>query len=225
MERIRLLLVDDQILFVESLELVIRTIADNIDVVGVAHSGRDGIELAHKLDPDVVLMDVRMPDIDGVEATEMILSENLDIRVMMLTTFDDDAYVQEAIRAGASGYVLKDIAPEELIASIRALHAGTGQFSPSVIHHAGTRQQTVAASRLKDSPFRSLTRRETEILALLATGLDNVEIAGRLFVAERTVKNHVSMIYSKLNIHDRTKVARLAARHGLLWDSAPRPGA
>jgi DNA-binding NarL/FixJ family response regulator len=219
MNKTRVLLVDDQVLFVESLRTVLETRATDFEVVGVALSGREGIRLVVEKQPDIILMDVRMPDMDGVEATKIIHEAYPDIHVLMLTTFDDDIYVVEALNHGAAGYLLKDIPPEELIVSLRAVCSGSIIISPQVANKVlRTREGDTAPeegeTRLApstDNPFlRFLSRREVEILRLIGEGADNTLIARKLSIAEQTVKNHVSVIYSKLHVHNRMQAMKLA---------------
>ncbi len=216
----RLLLVDDQVLFIESLRTVIETCTTDIDVVGVAHSGDEAVRLTDELSPEVVLMDIRMDPVDGVEATRVIKSTHPEVQVMILTTFDDDDYVTNAMRYGAEGYLLKEMPPTELIASLRALRGGAYQISPSVAEKLV--RSVSAHDRARDGDltepewYRGLSRREREVVKLLARGYDNGEIATRLFLAEQTVRNHVSEIYAKLDVHDRSKVMQIALQDGIL---------
>ncbi len=218
MTKTRVLLVDDQVLFVESLRTVLETRAKDFEVVGVALNGREAIRLVVEKQPDVILMDVRMPDMDGVEATKIIHEAYPHIHVLMLTTFDDDVYVVEALNHGAAGYMLKDIPPNELIVSLRAVCNGSIIISPQVankvlkIREGDSRpDEDPRASPAAESSFlRYLSRRETEILRLIGEGADNTLIARKLSIAEQTVKNHVSVIYSKLNVHNRMQAMRLA---------------
>jgi len=213
MTSINILLVDDQILFIESLRSVIETIAPDIHVTGIAHNGKEALEAISVSPPDIVLLDVRMPVMDGVETVKIIHKKYPDIKVMMLTTFDDDEYVHEALKYGAAGYMLKDVPPENLADSIRAIKAGTVQMSPRIM------TKLIEFAENDDFPGHSkdalkninkLSKRELEILYLISKGLDNVQIGEKLFIAEQTVKNHVSRIYFKLNIHDRNTASRLA---------------
>ncbi len=217
--RIKVLLADDQVLFVESLRTVLETRAQDFEVVGVAGSGREAIQLVMEKHPDIILMDVRMPEMDGVEATKIINETYPDIHVLMLTTFDDDEYVVEALNHGAAGYVLKDMPPEDLIVSLRAVCKGSIIISPQVANKLlriregegkpedGTE---VKPRPLPDGFLRYLSKREIEILRLIGTGADNARIARKLSIAEQTVKNHVSVIYSKLHVHNRMQAMKLA---------------
>jgi DNA-binding NarL/FixJ family response regulator len=217
--RIRVLLVDDQVLFVESLRTVLETRATDFEVVGVALSGREAIQKVMDSQPDIILMDVRMPELDGVEATKIIHEAYPNIHVLMLTTFDDDAYVVEALNHGAAGYVLKDIPPNDLIVSLRAVCNGSIIISPQVANkllriREGEGKADEAEPRARPIPessfLRYLSKREIEILRLIGKGADNALIARKLCIAEQTVKNHVSVIYSKLHVHNRMQAMMLA---------------
>jgi DNA-binding NarL/FixJ family response regulator len=215
MDKIRLLIVDDQVLFLESLSTFLRNYAEDIEVVGLARNGREALEKAAALRPDIVLMDVHMPVMDGVEATGRLIAARPGVRILILSTYDEDEYVRKALKLGAAGYLLKDISPTELIASIRALKGGAVQISPQIV--AKLMKSVIAeepspareiAERLEW--FKSLTPREREVFTLIATGYDNAQIAEELHMAEHTVRNHVSMIYSKLGVQDRFQIIQLA---------------
>ena len=218
---IKVLLVDDQMLFVESLKTVLTTRAGDIAVVGVAHDGREALDLALREHPDVVLMDVRMPVMDGVESTRLIREKLPETRVLILTTFDDDEYVIEALRLGAVGYILKDIPPEELISAIRAVHEGGVLIAPKVAAKiaarlAGAQDRKSTVPEISPPQWLlELSPREKEVLRLLAEGYDNREIAARLYLAEQTVKNHVSVLYDKMGVKDRIHAMRKAAEMGV----------
>lgn len=212
---IRVLIADDQSLFLESLSTCLRNYAEDIEVVGLARNGAEAVEKAVELGPDVVLLDVHMPIMDGVEATERIARERPGVKILILSTYDEDDYVRKALGYGASGYLLKDISPTELIASIRALKSGAVQISPQIISKlmrglAAEEPTPVRKLAEKLEWFESLTRREREIFTLIATGYDNSQIAEELRIAEHTVRNHVSMIYSKLDVQDRFQIIQLA---------------
>jgi DNA-binding NarL/FixJ family response regulator len=219
-KRIRVLLVDDQVLFVESLRTVLETRATDFEVVGVALSGREAIQNVMDAQPDIILMDVRMPEMDGVQATRIIHEAYPHIHVLMLTTFDDDTYVVEALNHGAAGYVLKDIPPNDLIVSLRAVCNGSIIISPQVankllrIREGEGKTDEAAEPRVRPVPegsfLRYLSKREIEILRLIGKGADNTLIARKLCIAEQTVKNHVSVIYSKLHVHNRMQAMMLA---------------
>lgn len=223
MNEIKVLLVDDQMLFVESLRTVLETRAEEIRVVGVALNGREALELASKEKPDVVLMDVRMPEVNGVECTRILKERFPEVKVLMLTTFDDDEYVVEALRLGAAGYLLKDVPPTDLISTIRAVYRGGVMISPKVASKLVEKLVQVShgePEQLSSSPqspvwLGELSNREKDILRLLAKGYDNKEIAKRLYIAEQTVKNYVSIIYSKMGVKDRVQASRFAIEAGL----------
>jgi DNA-binding NarL/FixJ family response regulator len=215
MERIRVVIADDQSLFLESLSTFLHNYAEDIDVVGLARNGVEVLEKAAELRPDIVLMDVHMPVMDGVEATGRLMESQPGVKILILSTYDEDEYVRKALKLGAAGYLLKDISPTELIASIRALKSGAVQISPQIV--AKLMQSFVAEEpsqvrRLAEELewFESLTRREREVFTLIATGYDNAQIAASLRIAEHTVRNHVSMIYSKLEVQDRFQIIQLA---------------
>jgi len=215
MERIRVLIADDQSLFLESLSTCLRNYAEDIEVVGLARNGAEAVERAAELEPDVVLMDVHMPVMDGVEATERLVKARPGVKILILSTYDEDEYVRKALGNGASGYLLKDISPTELIASIRALKSGAVQISPQIISklmQGLSAEEPTQVRKLAEKLewFESLTRREREIFTLIATGYDNSQIAASLHLAEHTVRNHVSMIYSKLEVQDRFQIIQLA---------------
>lgn len=209
--RIRLLLVDDQSLFLEGLKLVLESRATDIDVVGTALDGREAIQAARDLMPDIILMDVRMPGVDGVEATREIHAELPHIRIVMLTTFSDDEYVHTALQDGAIGYLLKNRPPNELISAIRAVRDGTLQIDPSVaevlLRKGGA---PPGAEDDLESDIRSLTTRERDVLRCLLQALDNKQIARHLNVAEQTARNYISRVYDKLWVTHRTQLMRRA---------------
>ena len=213
MEKIRLLIVDDQILFLESLSTFLRNYAADIEVVGLARNGREALEKAAAVHPDIVLMDVHMPVMDGVEATGKLIASQPGIRILILSTYDVDDYVRRALKLGAAGYLLKDISPTELIASIRALKAGAVQISPQIVAKLMSSvlsEEPSAEREIRHEWLESLTRREREVFTLIARGCDNAQIAEELHMAEHTVRNHVSMIYSKLGVQDRFQIIQLA---------------
>jgi DNA-binding NarL/FixJ family response regulator len=215
---IRVLLVDDQRLFREALAMLL-SVHDDIEVVGGAGDGAEAVELAARLDPDVVLMDLRMPGTDGVTATRRLRAERPRTQVIALTTFDDDTDVFAAIRAGAIGYLLKDASSERLVEAVRAAARGESPLEPAVAAKLVAR-----FAQLADEPGRSrpqplvtpLTDRELDVVRLLADGRSNREIAAALFLAEGTVKNHVTGALAKLGARDRTQAALKARDLGLL---------
>lgn len=217
-KKIRVLLADDQLLFVQNLRTVLQFRTKDLEVVGIAQNGREAIDLVERFSPEIVLMDVRMPVLDGVESARIIHECHPDILILMLTTFDDDEYVHSALAFGAVGYLLKDIPASELIAAVRATHEGACPMSPEVMRKlAQASTWNAAPSAPQDAPAnlvapwaQVLSKREREILRLIADGLDNAHIAERLFIAEQTVKNHVSNIYAKLGVENRIQAMRRA---------------
>ncbi|MER6387561.1 response regulator transcription factor [Streptomyces sp. NPDC001523] len=208
---IRVLIVDDQMMVREGFSVLLNAMED-IEVVGEAVDGRQAIAQVAALRPDVVLMDIRMPEMNGLEATRRIVAADTDAKVLVLTTFDLDEYVYQALRAGASGFLLKDASARQLAEGVRVVAAGEALLAPSV-----TKRLIVEFSKLAESPRLSdpagvaqLTERETEVLILIAQGLTNAEIADRLVVAESTIKTHVSRILVKLGLRDRTQAAVFA---------------
>ena len=218
---IRVAIVDDQALMRDGFGMILDAQPD-IDVVGDAENGRLGVEVCLRTRPDVVLMDIRMPVLDGIEATRLITSSSdCDSKVLVLTTFDLDEYVYAAIRAGASGYMLKDTPAKELVAAVRIIAQGDALLSPSVTKRlieefANQAQPEAVTATLPDD----LTDREREALELLAHGLSNREIAAEMFIGEATAKTHVSRLLTKLGVRDRVQAVVLAYETGLV-----RPGA
>jgi DNA-binding NarL/FixJ family response regulator len=215
---IRVLLVDDQALFREGLETLLSVHSD-IQVVGQASNGQEAVKVATKVHPDVVLMDVRMPVLDGVRATHLLKEAMPQCRVIVLTTFDDDEYIFDALRTGAAGYLLKDVASARLVEAIRATARGESILEPSVaakVIAEFTRVSSMVPSTQMEQLVEPLSKRELEILAWIARGASNKEIADQLFIAEGTVKNHVTHILGKLGVRDRTQAALKARELGLL---------
>lgn len=198
--RIRVLLVDDQALFRSGLRMIIDSQPDLL-VVGEAADGQEAVERASETDPDIVLMDIRMPRVDGVTATEQLAAAGERPRVIVLTTFDLDEAAARAIRAGASGFVLKDARPEFLLAAIRTVHAGSAVIAPAAVHHLLSSFRSGGSSDLS-----VLSPRERQIYALVARGLSNAEIAAAEYVSEATVKTHLSRILAKLELRDRVQL-------------------
>ncbi|MEM1254515.1 MAG: response regulator transcription factor [Cyanobacteria bacterium P01_H01_bin.21] len=205
---IRLLLVDDQTIIRRGLKSLLELTPD-FEVVGEAENGKLAIEQVQKLKPDVVLMDLRMPIMDGVAATQKIVEQFLNVKVLVLTTFDEEESVSQAIQAGAIGYLLKDTEPDELVQAIRMVSKGYSQMGPGLLSKAvSPRPASVfQLSPEEQSAFASLTPREQEVLGLISKGLNNREIAAELYIAESTVKNHVTRILSQLGLRDRTQAA------------------
>lgn len=210
---IRVLLVDDHELVRQGIAAMLHG-ATEMQVVGEAKTGREAIEVARRDLPDVVLMDVRMPDMDGLEATKRIKQERPRTAVIMLTMHDNPAYLRDAVRAGAAGYLLKDVSKDELIDAVRQVATG-GAFIESQMLK-GMLSEMKPDATAPASPAKNLTKREREILALIAEGMSNREIAGRLVVSSETVKSHVAAILEKLNVSDRTQAAIYAVRNGLV---------
>jgi DNA-binding NarL/FixJ family response regulator len=187
---------------------------EDIEVVAEASNGLEAVEKAARFQPTVVLMDIRMPELDGLEATRRIVAANREARVLVLTTFDLDEYVYEALRAGASGFVLKDDPPEQLIAAIRTVAGGDALLSPAVTKRV-IEQFTHMPRPRPPEGLDELTARELEILRLIARGLSNAEIANELFISETTVKTHVTHVLQKLDLRDRVQAVVLAYQTGL----------
>src|SRR3954468_12297297 len=210
---IRVLVADDQMMVREGFSVLLNAMPD-IEVVGEAVNGREAVERVRELAPDVVLMDIRMPELNGIEATREIVAADGAAKVLVLTTFDLDEYVYQALRAGASGFLLKDASARQLADGVRVVASGEALLAPSV-----TRRLIREFAKLSEAPrhlaaaqaaYGDLTERETEVLILIAQGLSNAEIAGRLVVAESTIKTHVSRILVKLGLRDRTQAAVFA---------------
>ena len=212
--QIRVLIAEDQTLMREGLKTIL-DLEDGFEVVGEAADGRAAVERVLALRPDVVLMDVQMPRMGGVEATALLGAQLPGARVIILTTFDYDEYVFDGIKAGARGYLLKDTPASELLDAIRRVHAGESIIQPSV-----ATRMIAEFTRRRDAAqapeYEQLSDRERDVLRLLADGLSNKEIAGRLILAEGTVKNHVSTILDKLHAANRTQAARVAREQGLI---------
>jgi DNA-binding NarL/FixJ family response regulator len=218
---VRVLIVDDQELVRTGFRMILEAEQD-IEVVGEAGDGAEAVTETHRLTPDVVLMDVRMPELDGIEATRRLLENGVsETKVVMLTTFDMDEYVYDALRAGASGFLLKDVPPEQLIEGIRAVANGDALLAPSVTRRLI--EEFVRAGPTRTEPpegLSELTARELEVLQTIARGLSNAEIAKELFVSETTVKTHVAHVLMKLNLRDRVQAVVLAYESGLIQPGA-----
>jgi len=215
---LRVVIVDDQHLVRTGFRMILDA-EDGIEVVGEAADGLAGVEVVLREQPDVVLMDVRMPHLDGVEATRRITAAGVTTRVLVLTTFDLDEHVAGAVRAGASGFLLKDTPPDELVRAVRVVAAGDALLSPSVTRQLLDQVAAGGAPVATDPAVDALTEREREVLDLLARGLSNAEIAERLVLGETTVKTHVGRVLSKLGLRDRVQAVVWAYEHGIV-----RPG-
>jgi DNA-binding NarL/FixJ family response regulator len=208
----RVLIADDQTLFRSGLARLLEE-DPRVEIIGQAVDGADVVKRAATLKPDVVLMDVKMPNLDGIEATRRIVSEHPEIKVLVLTTFDADSYVLQALRAGASGYVLKDSQPSAIISSILSVMSGERVMASAVANRV--LDMLTGATTPKEF-YDGLTAREIEIIKLLAIGQANKQIAYRLHISEKTVRNHVSHMYEKLGIYDRSQAVLYAVRKGLV---------
>jgi DNA-binding NarL/FixJ family response regulator len=219
---IRVLVADDQSMVRAGFRMLLSGEPD-IEVVAEASNGIEAVEKASRFRPTIVLMDIRMPELDGLQATRRILSDDGETRVLILTTFDLDEYVYEALRAGASGFVLKDASAAELVHAVRVVAAGEALLAPSVtrrlIEDVVTRRRR-PIDLTQSARLHSLTPRETDVLRLLARGLSNAEIAAELVVAEETVKTHVSRLLTKLGLRDRVQAVVLAYESGLVVPGA-----
>ena len=212
---VRVLLVDDQELIRTALSMVMADIED-VEVVGEAATGKDAVRLAGELAPDVVVMDIRMPGMDGIEATRRITATQSDVRVVVLTTFDDDAYVYGALRAGAAGFLVKDMALDDIIGAVRVVAAGDALIAPSVtrrlIHDFASRPEPAVGRR----ELKAITDREREVLTLVGSGLSNAEIAAELCISVATAKTYLTRLLTKLDARDRVQLVILAYEAGLV---------
>ena len=219
---IRVLLCDDQALVRGGFRMILEARPD-LEVVGEAEDGLQAVELAGQTEPDVILMDVRMPNIDGVEATRRIVERGSGARVIVLTTYDLDEYVYDAIRSGASAFLLKDVQPTQLVDAIRIVAAGDALLAPSVTRRLLDRfARSLPDRQPAPASLSTLTEREVEVLHLLASGLSNAELSERLFVSEATVKTHVSNLLRKLGVRDRVQAVILAYEAGLVLPGSSR---
>jgi DNA-binding NarL/FixJ family response regulator len=225
---IRLVLADDQALMRKGFRMILEAEPD-MTVVGEAQDGHGAVQLVEMYTPDVVLMDVRMPHLDGIEATKSIIQSGASTRVLILTTFDLDEYAFSALRVGASGFLLKDVPPGDLVRAVRTIALGDAVVSPRITkrlleeyaHQLPDLSSDAGAAAGIPSELRDLTEREREVLLAVADGLSNAEIAKRLYVSETTVKSHVGRILSKLGLRDRVQAAVLAYQCGLVRPEPP----
>jgi DNA-binding NarL/FixJ family response regulator len=216
---IRILLADDQDLVREGLRMILEAEPD-VEVIGEAADGKQALAQARRLDPDVVLMDVRMPELDGIEATRRLATSGLRARVLVLTTFDLDEYVYRALKAGASGFLLKDARREQLVAAVRTVAAGDALLAPAITRRLIEDFCRGPAPAGAPEATETLSERELDVLRLLARGLSNSEIATELFLGEATIKSHVARILAKLDLRDRVQTVVFAYESGLV-----KPGA
>ncbi|PFI28511.1 DNA-binding response regulator [Bacillus thuringiensis] len=214
--KIKVLLVDDHTVVLKGLAFFLST-QEDLDLVGEANNGKEALVKVGETNPDVILMDLYMPEMDGVEATAYIKKEYPNVKVIVLTSFSDQAHVLPALRAGASGYILKDVEPDQLVEAIRSAYKGNIQLHPDIAN--ALLSQTLPVEEKEEEPsiqVNVLTARENEVLQLLAKGMSNKEIASVLVITEKTVKAHVSSILSKLNLSDRTQAALYAVKNGIV---------
>jgi DNA-binding NarL/FixJ family response regulator len=220
---VRILIADDQALVRAGFKMILDA-EDDLDVVGEAVDGLQAVELCRRLKPDVVLMDIRMPELDGIEATRRVVTaagDDAPVRVLMLTTFDLNEYVYEALRAGASGFLLKDAPPEQLIAAIHTLAAGEALIAPAITKRLLARfARTAPPAGPSAAALGQLTPREREVLVLIARGLSNGEIAAELVLSQATVKTHVKRVLAKLGVRDRVHAVVLAYESALVTPGA-----
>jgi two-component system NarL family response regulator len=223
MERIKVLIADDHRVVREGLMAILKT-KENIEVVGEAQDGQDAIQKVRTLEPDVILMDVSMPRMGGVEATRQIKREFPHIGIIALTMYDEQQYIFDLVRAGATGYLLKDSESSQIVEAIRAIHRGESLIHPSVASKILAEFSLLAQKKGKKPSWEDhdLTEREVTVLRLVADGKTNKEIANNLDLSEKTVKNHVRNIFHKLQVYDRTQAAILGIRKGII-DLEPRP--
>src|SRR5687767_12875287 len=219
---IRVLVADDQSMVRAGFRMLLSGEAD-VEVVAEAGNGLEAVEKAARFKPTVILMDIRMPELDGLEATRRILAADDGARVLIITTFDLDEYVYEALAAGASGFVLKDDPPEQLLAAIRTVAAGDALLSPTITKRV-IKQFTRISRPAPPKEFDELTTREQEVFRLIANGLSNPEIAKELYISDTTVKTHITHILQKLNLRDRVQAVVLAYQSGVLETDARPPG-
>jgi DNA-binding NarL/FixJ family response regulator len=210
---IKIIIADDQVLFADNLKLMLETVTSDLKVVGIAYNGEQVIEQVLNNSPDIILMDVRMPKTDGVQATKKIKDLRPDQKIVMLTTFIDDSYVEAALNFGAEGYLLKNIRPEQLVSAIRAVHNGSVLLSPLLVSHLMHKEDNEdEETQSIHKTISKMGNREKEILGLIAKGYSNKEIAETLFISDATVRNYISSVYAKLGSKDRLKVITLARK-------------
>ncbi len=215
MDKISILIADDQLLFAENLKIMLETLTDDIRVAGIAADGVQAVEMAEALNPDIILMDIRMPNMNGVDATKAILRKNKSQKIVIMTTFQEEDYVTATLNHGAIGYLLKNMKSSDLITALRAVNNGSVLISPQVIsqllRHADEEMDEAEAARCR-SLYESFSNREKEVLHMMASGYSNRRIAQTLFLSEPTVRNYISSIYAKLGTNDRMEVIASAKK-------------
>jgi DNA-binding NarL/FixJ family response regulator len=216
---IRVLVVDDQSMVRAGFRMLLAG-EEDIEVVAEASNGLEAVDKAARFDPEVILMDIRMPELDGLQATRRILAKDRDARILVLTTFDLDEYVYEALRAGASGFVLKDDSPEQLIAAIRTVAAGEALLSPTITRRVIQKFARMPNPATPPKELDELSDRERDVFRSMARGLSNAEIGQELYISETTVKTHITHILQKLGLRDRVQAVVLAYQSGLFEDFA-----
>ncbi len=213
--KIRIIIIDDHALVREGLRKLLELEKD-IEVLDIAGDGQGAINMTRKLKPDVILMDINMPGTNGIEATKVIKGEFPDIGIVALTAHEEEEYVLDLVRAGVSGYVLKDICPEKLVETIKEVAQGRSVIDPSITKLLFTEVNRLARGGQSKEDGKSMTNREMDILKLLARGYSNKEIAGELLISEKTVKNHITSIFRKIKVEDRTQAVLYAVKHHLV---------
>ncbi len=219
MSQIRILIADDHPVFLNGLNMLLKMKDSNINVVEVVSNGREVLDKLEQIDVDVVLLDIRMPEMDGIEAARFVRHRYPEIKIIVLTTFDDRRLIQDALHAGASGYLLKDAPVEKIIAAIKSVNEGNVLISPKVAAVLGTHDEKSTLEENQDleaqEKINDLSPREQEVIFLLAKGMNNLEIAEELFISERTVRNYVSHIYDIIGVHSRLEAIKWAKKHGI----------
>ena len=220
-QELRILLADDQVLFAETLSTLLNNYADDITILGIAENGEKAVAMTREYKPDIILMDVRMPKMNGIEAVRIIKKEFPEVKIIMLSTYKEEELVRASLMVGTSGYLLKDISPTELIAAIRALNSGIMQISPDIVkqliqNQYNPNEKIIGTDKIDPTKndklewIHILTKRERELFILIATGYDNEEIAEKMNLSLQTVMNMVSIVYSKLDVKGRFEIIRLA---------------
>lgn len=213
MDKIKVLIVDDQIILVEGLSTLL-SLEEDMEVIGKARNGEEVLKLLENMNPDIILMDIRMPVMNGVECTKKVCENYPGVKILILTTFDDDEYIEQAIKNGASGYMLKDLTSEKLTAAIRNVYYGNTvmheKITMKIISNMSSKTENISHNTIKTDGGEVLTNRETMVLKLLADGLTNSEIASELYLSEGTVKNYITILYNKTGIKGRNKLMKYA---------------